>query len=170
MRASLLILGLLIATPLAGSLSTEAPGAAPSLQLVQPKDLRELPRRSSGKLRLYNFWATWCAPCVEEFPDLIALHRRYSPQGLEFIAISANSPDEKDQVMEFLRKQHFASAASLLFAVEDTRLMMKAFDRGWKKMLPYTVLINREDRIVYRKEGRVDPDELSRIIEKELSP
>jgi thiol-disulfide isomerase/thioredoxin len=171
MGPALLVFGLLVAVPLAGPLSTGAPGwpgTDLSLELIKPKELKELSRQSAGTIRLFNFWATWCAPCIEEFPDLMDLRRRYEEQGLEFIAVSANPPEEREQVMEFLRK-HSASGLNFQFAVDDTRLMMKAFDGRWKKMLPYTVLIDRENRIVYRKEGRVDPDELSRVIEEELS-
>ena len=91
-----------------------------------------------------------------------------SEQGLEFIAVSANHPDERDQVAEFLKK-HSADGPNFLFALEDTGLMMRALDSGWKKVLPCTVMIDKGNRLVHRKEGRVDPVELSHVIERELS-
>jgi len=48
------------------------------------------------KVLILNFWASWCVPCLEEFPSLVNLYKEYSPKGLEVFGINT---DEKDQLM-----------------------------------------------------------------------
>jgi hypothetical protein len=87
-----------------------------------------------------NFWATWCGPCLTEFPELVTINRMYRRRAFEMITVAANYPDEKKEVLNFLTKQQ-ASNRNLLFAGTDKYKLMEAFDKDWSAALPYTVLI-----------------------------
>ena len=52
-----------------------------------------------GKIRIINFWATWCPPCLKEIPEFIALQKQYADKGLQFIGIAI---DDQEAVAEFL--------------------------------------------------------------------
>lgn len=121
-----------------------------------------------AKFRLVNFWATWCGPCVTEFPDLMTIHRQYRKRAFELVTVAAQYPDERPAVLRFLKQQH-ASNRNLIFGERDKYALLEAFDPDWSGALPYTVLIDPEGRIVYRHEGALDPLPLKRLIVKELN-
>ena len=66
-----------------------------TVQLADAERLKALRKNDSGKFRLINFWATWCAPCVAEFPEFITINRMYRQRDFELVTIALNDPDEK---------------------------------------------------------------------------
>ena len=137
---------------------------------VKPVDeagLRELRKNPTEKVRLINFWATWCGPCVTEFPDLVEINRMYRHRAFELVTVSANFPDEKKEVLAFLTKQQ-SSATNLLFASEDKYKLMAAFDKEWTGALPLTLLVAPGGEVLYREEGAIDPLEVKRASVKAL--
>ena len=125
--------------------------------------LKELRNNDSGKVRLVNFWATWCGPCITEFPDLITINRMYRHRAFELVTVSANYPDEKKEVLAFLQKRQ-ASCRNLLFGVTDKYKLMEAFDSKWDGALPYTILLGPDGDVLYRNQKAIDPLELKRAI------
>ena len=134
-----------------------------ALQMVGADALKKLRGNGSGKLLMVNFWATWCGPCVTEFPELETTYRMYRNRGLDFVSVSANDPDDKPQVMEFLQKNH-ASGSNLQFATPDTFGLQAAFDPLMPAAVPFTVLIAPNGDIVFQKLGEVDILTLRRAI------
>jgi peroxiredoxin len=139
-----------------------------SLSRADADALSALRKNASGKFRLVNFWATWCAPCVAEFDEFVTLNRMYRHRDFELVLVSLNRPDEESQVLEFL-KNHQASNRNLIFASADREKLINAFNPEWDGAVPYTVLINPEGRIVYRETGSIDPLAVRRAIQKALN-
>lgn len=137
------------------------------LELADAKVLKALRDGAPGKTRLINFWATWCGPCITEFPDLVTINRMYRHRAFEMITVSANYPDERNAVLAFLQKSQ-ASGRNLLFGDTDKYKLMEAFDPKWNGALPYTVLIGPDGQVAYRCQDAVDPLELRRAIVKSL--
>ena len=138
-----------------------------SVELVDAEGLNALRKNDSGKVRLINFWATWCGPCVTEFPDLITINRMYRHRAFELVTVSANYPDEKKEVIAFLQKRQ-ASCRNLLFGETDKYKLMEAFDPKWDGALPYTILLGPNREVLYRQQKAIDPLELKRLIVKAL--
>ncbi len=136
------------------------------VQLASAGQIKAL-HDAAGRPRLVNFWATWCGPCKEEFPQLVSLFHRFQPKGLEFVTVSADDKGNRDQVLKFLRENQ-ASGRNLLFNGKDTAGMLESFDRKWKQILPYTVLFDGRGKVVFRREGQVDPSDLENALEKVL--
>ncbi|HXT42381.1 MAG TPA: redoxin family protein [Candidatus Angelobacter sp.] len=137
------------------------------VELAGADVLKALRDGAPGKTRLINFWATWCGPCITEFPDLVTINRMYRHRAFEMITVSANYPDERNAVLAFLQKNH-ASGRNLLFGETDKYKLMEAFDPKWDGALPYTILIGPDGQVVYRCQDAVDPLELRRAIVKSL--
>ena len=134
-----------------------------TVELADAEALRALRKNDSGKLRLVNFWATWCGPCVTEFPELVTINRMYRRRPFEFVAVSANFPDERKEALDFLQKTQ-ASNRNLLFGGTDKYKLMEAFDPQWNAALPYTVLLAPGGEILYKVQGELDPLALRRAI------
>ncbi|HIJ52991.1 MAG TPA: redoxin domain-containing protein [Planctomycetes bacterium] len=134
-----------------------------SMEMIDAKGIRELVKNDSGKLRLFNIWATWCGPCVIEFDELVAINRMYRRRDFELITISADSPERKDSVLSFLKKKQ-ASCKNYLFESEDKYELMEAVDRVSPGGIPYTILIKPGGQIIYRRVGLINPLELKRVI------
>ncbi|ALD91562.1 Thiol-disulfide isomerase and thioredoxins [Cupriavidus gilardii CR3] len=111
-----------------------------------------------GKTVVVNFWAPWCGPCVEEMPDLTALHQEYQSRGVEFVGIGI---DSASNIREFVQKVPVAYplAVAGFAGTELTRSFGNAAGG-----LPYTVVIDAEGVVRLRKMGRVMPDELRAVL------
>jgi thiol-disulfide isomerase/thioredoxin len=142
-----------------------------SVEMVTPVQLKELVKnRNTDKLLFVNFWATWCAPCMEEFPDIEKMVRMYDDREVEFVTVSINSPDEKKLVLGFLQKQH-AFNRNLLLDSNDSAEAVAAFGGSdWKGAAPYTAIIGPNGKILYSTQaGAMNPLEVRRALLKNLS-
>jgi peroxiredoxin len=126
-------------------------------------ELRQVVRNSSNKLRLVNAWATWCGPCVIEFPELIAINRMYRARDFEVVTISADEPEKRDAALAFLRSQQ-ASTRNLIFEKGDPYALIELVDPEWQGALPYTMLVAPGGKVIYRSQGAFDPLKLKKAI------
>lgn len=135
-----------------------------NLNEIDVSGIKELIRNTtSGKLTLINIWATWCGPCVTEFPDLVVIDRMYRGRPFEFISISADKPVKKDEVLKFLQKQQ-ASNKNYIFNKDDVYQLIEAVDPDWQGALPYTLLIEPGGKIIYKKQDLIDPFDMKKLI------
>jgi peroxiredoxin len=134
-----------------------------AVNTIDEPALKELLKNPTDKLRLINIWATWCGPCVTEFPDFISINRMYRRRDFEFISISADDPTKKEKVLKFLQQQQ-ASNTNYLFASDDKYKLIEAIDPKWQGALPYTILVEPGGKIVYGKQGPIDVAEIKRMI------
>ena len=134
-----------------------------ALEMADADSMKKLRGNPTGKLLMVNFWATWCGPCVTEFPELETTYRMYRGRGFDFVSVSANDPEDKPQVVEFLQKNH-ASGRNLQFGTPDTFGLQAAFDPLMPAAVPFTVLIAPNGDIVFQELGEVNILKLRRAI------
>ncbi|OQP53349.1 redoxin [Niastella yeongjuensis] len=134
-----------------------------SVNTIDEAGLKDLISNNSDKLRLINIWATWCGPCVTEFPEFISINRMFRRRDFEFISISADDPAKKEKVLKFLQQQQ-ASNTNYLFSIDDKYKLIETVDPKWPGALPYTILVEPGGKIVYGKQGTIDAAEIKKLI------
>ena len=149
-----------------------AEDAPPPVAEVDAEGLKKLLGRGDDPAKarplLVNFWATWCDPCREEFPDLVRVDAEFRPRGLDFITVSADDVSElKTGVPAFLRKMN-ATMPSYILNTPNVEAAMSLVDPRWGGELPATFLLDREGKVVFKHFGRVKLAELRPAIEKVL--
>ena len=137
--------------------------------VVEPIDtdaLKTLITQERQRPLLVNFWATFCDPCRDEFPDLVKIDKEFRPQSLEFVTVSLDDiGDIKTSVPQFLGSMK-ATMPAYLLNVSDPEPAINLVDQRWRGDLPATFLYNEKGEVVYKHIGRVDPTELRAEIEK----
>ncbi|HUB27531.1 MAG TPA: redoxin domain-containing protein [Tepidisphaeraceae bacterium] len=155
-----------------------------SLATLDAAGAAGLARNDSDNLRLINVWATWCEPCVQEFPSLVSISRRLANRDFEMITISLDDPADQAKVKQFLQAQHAATpnrtlrlmraedrkANNYLFTGKDANTLMQALDPSAPGPVPYTLVISPGGKIIYRHAGEVDADELLGKLVDTLGP
>ena len=109
-----------------------------------------------GRPLLLNFWATWCPPCVEELPLLDEFYRSGRERGWQVLGLAIDQPSA---VRTFLARQPLSFPVGLagLGGTELTRGLGNT-----KGGLPFSVLFDRQGRLLERKLGRLSPQDLQR--------
>lgn len=111
-----------------------------------------------GKVVALNFWATWCPPCLKEVPEFVSLQEKYRAQGLQFIGVALQKPEE---VREFVA-EHEVNYPILAGELEVIKLA-EAYGNNIGA-LPYTVIIDRNGQIAHVKPGILPTEEAESII------
>lgn len=134
-----------------------------SLEAIDLEGVKKLVANESSKLRLINVWATWCGPCVIEYPEFIAIHRMFKGRDFEFVSISADDPKYHDKALEFLKEKQSA-VSNYRFGKENIYDLIEVIDPDWNGALPYTLLVEPGGNIAYAHQGSIDPLEVKRAI------
>jgi len=143
-----------------------------------------LRKNGTNKWRLFNVWATWCGPCVQEFPELVTTARKYDLRNFEFINISTDNPKDTDKVKAFLEKRGAGLSDRLRKSVKaEGRTtnsyvyngsspddLMKQLDPEWPGAIPHTILVGPNGDIVWRHNGPVDGEELRAKVLEAMGP
>src|SRR5687768_11313867 len=171
-KAFVLILSCVLLANLAAPAQKKKNGAAKAaapkivVEAIDTDALKNLLTQQRQLPLLVNFWATFCDPCRDEFPDLVKIDREYRPRALEFVTVSLDDmSDIKTGVPKFLDSMKATMPAYLLNAT-DPEPAINLVDPRWRGDLPATFLYNEKGEVVYKHIGRINPAELREAIEK----
>lgn len=140
--------------------------ARPALELPDIEGTRTSIAHWDGRLVLLNFWASWCGPCIEEMPLLDRMQQRHAGAGLQIVGIAA---DGAQATRDFLGRHPVAYP----ILVDDPdqaangrdSAAIYGNDRG---VLPYSVLIGRDGRILAQHYGNFSETSLEAWLQPHL--
>jgi thiol-disulfide isomerase/thioredoxin len=170
---STLTLACLVALTVLGCGSSPRPAtrtvSLPDSATVLPIDAAGLRRRvADGRARvtLVNMWATWCGPCREEFPALVAAARRHEADGVRLLLVSADFDDQLPEVRQFLA-QHGVRDTCFIKAEADMPFI-DGVHHEWTGALPATLLYDDHGRLLDFWEGDADSARFERAVRTAL--
>lgn len=137
-----------------------------TLEDLNNDDVKALLSNKTDNYRLINIWATWCGPCVAEFPDFVDMNRMYRNREFEFVTISLDEYDRKKNALNFLTKKQ-ASAKNYILK-GDKYKFIEAVNKKWEGAIPYTLFIAPGGKILYSQPGTIDLLSLKRLIADSL--
>lgn len=141
--------------------------AAPVVVPVAAQDVMALATRPGQRATLVNVWATWCAPCKEEFPTLLRVARERERDGLRLVLISADFEDQLPAVHRFLAQQGVTDTTYLETGGE--MVFINTLSPKWTGALPATFVYDRRGRLTDFWEGKADSARFSRSIDASLA-
>lgn len=130
---------------------------------IDEEGVKELLKNSGESIRLINIWATWCGPCVIEFPELVDMHRMYAGRDFEVVSISLDRPAQEEKVLKFLDGKQ-AAFTNYIYLPSDKENFFKAIDPDWQGNIPYSMIVLPGGKVVYRHSGIIDPLEVRKAI------
>ncbi len=144
------------------------------LEPIDPAGVAALRKNGTKKVRLFNVWATWCAPCVAEFPELVKTARRFDLRDFEMITISADDIQDAAKAKTFLENQGAGPSDRLkasikgegrktdsyIFNGSDISTIMNTLDPDWPGAIPHTVLVAPDGKVIWSHNGPIDGDVL----------
>ena len=133
-----------------------------TVERVTHEDVFDAIAARGARVTVVNFWATWCVPCIEEFPYFTRLGEAYADRGVEVMFVSADFPDEGAAVVDFLAEQGVTGTSFL--KDETTTPFVNAFHQDWSGALPATFIYDAEGDLATFWEGKTTYDDLEREV------
>jgi thiol-disulfide isomerase/thioredoxin len=131
-------------------------------------ELNEIIKNREGRVLLINIWATWCVPCIEEFPDLIKITDKYGEQ-IELIGISIDYPDEvESKIIPFLNKLK-PNFINYVNAEKDAERFINNLNPDWSGAIPATFFYDLEGKQFLFYEGKMSFEEIKNEALKKIN-
>ncbi|MDO8539514.1 MAG: redoxin domain-containing protein [Opitutaceae bacterium] len=155
-----------------------------AMEATDAAGIAALRANPTNKYRLFNVWATWCGPCVQEFPDIVGLMRKFDMRDFEVITISLDEPKQEAKAIAFLQKQGAGltprklatvkregrTTNHYLFSDASQDALMATLDPQWPGPIPHTVLVAPGGEIIWRHNGVIDRTDAIAAVVKAMTP
>ncbi len=136
-------------------------------EIIKFEKLDELIHQKEGKIKVVNFWATWCAPCIKELPYFEEARERYAGK-ISVNLISLDFADKIDKVNRFIEKKGLKSDVYLLDDIDYNSWIDKV-DTQWSGAIPATLIINEKTGERKFVESELEEEELNNLIKEFLT-
>ena len=134
-------------------------GQDEAVETISPEEIHAIVDANAGKVVIVNFWASWCPPCLKEFPDIVRVYNEKHEQGVEVLAVSMNMADETLDVEAFLKEFQPPFDVRMASSVDD------AFYEGvvtpWFGEIPITLVFDKKGEVAHFHRATVTYEELT---------
>lgn len=144
----------------------------PKVTQIDAAGLKNLLKREGAadtRPLLINFWATWCEPCREEFPDLVKIDRDYKGK-IDFITISLDYLSEINRDVPKFLSDMKAEMPAYLLKTADENEAIALVSKDWQGALPFTILFDPSGKEVYARQGKINLATVRSEIDKMVAP
>jgi thiol-disulfide isomerase/thioredoxin len=137
---------------------TAAYGQQQAIEPISPEEIHAIVDANAGKVVIVNFWASWCPPCLKEFPDIVRVYDDKGAESVEVLAVSMNFADEMPDVEAFLADLEPPFPVRIASSVDD------AFYEGvvspWFGEIPITLVYDTKGELAHYHRSAVNYDQL----------
>lgn len=140
-----------------------------NISVINADKFSEMISNRNEKILFVNVWATWCIPCIEEFPELIKLKEKYSKKDVDIITLNINLLSERDsKVMPFLKKNKNTIP---VFMAEKDNIddIINLLDKNWSGAVPVSFVFNKKGLIFSSVLGKQEYAFYSSLLDSALS-
>lgn len=141
-----------------------------TIERIDEAGVRALRANPTSRYRLINVWATWCAPCVQEFPDVVTIMRKFERRDFDVMTLSLDDPKQESKAQAFLQKHGIGPTSKTLSTIKregrktnhylytgaSQDALVAALDPQWPGPIPHTILVAPGGEIVWRHNGVID--------------
>lgn len=133
------------------------------LMTLEEAQLTKLVKNETDRLLLINVWATTCGSCIAEMPEFVTMNRMYRERDFQMVTITIDEPEQEANALKILERRH-VSSTNFRSAISDRDKFADLLDKEWDGPVPYTILIAPKGKVLYRKQGPIEPLEVRRAI------
>lgn len=146
------------------SLVSVTPDAATAVQTISPQELKKALQDERGNIVIVNLWATWCAPCLVEIPDLMRLEAELDTMKVKLIGIAIDEPRGGGRQIDKMRERYFPTFRT--YARDNTDLddLVSVIDPAWNEVVPTTYILGRDGKVVTRIQGKKSLEEFKAAV------
>ena len=138
------------------------------LKTVDASDINnQIKKHKGSKAVLINFWATYCVPCIEEFPMIVDLSKKYSEKGMQIYFVSADWLDRKKEVRDFLLEKDVKGLSFIKEEGNDNNFINE-ISREWSGALPFTIVYDKNGNLSDYWEMKKNKDRFESAIIKAI--
>ncbi len=139
--------------------------AQDKVEVIKMDALESLIHDTSEGIKVINFWATWCAPCIKELPHFEKVGKDYAKKGVEVILISLDFAEKKEKVEQFINRKSLTSKVLLLDEIDYNSWINKV-DQRWSGAIPATLVVKGNSKHRKFVEKELQEGELRQLIDE----
>lgn len=123
---------------------------------------------NKGNVIVLNFWAYWCAPCKEEFPEIVKLQKNYKDKGLTLIFYSLDVGEDLSIKTPAYLKDQKVDFTTYSNGFDKDEKLINYIDQSWDGALPSTFIYNKEGKLMKRLTGKQKYNDFEKEVKKLL--
>jgi thiol-disulfide isomerase/thioredoxin len=120
---------------------------AQTAQIIKISQLEKIIHSNTDTTYVINFWATWCVPCVKEFPAFQALAQKHQHEKVKVVMVSLDFKKGYEQTLVPFLQKHAIAGTVLLLDEPDYNSWINKISTNWQGEIPVTIMVNNAKKI-----------------------